>query len=164
MKVTKRQLKQIIKEELSLVLNEEQAAPDSEAQALGAALSKNPKFQQEAEKAFKDPKVRELLKQLEQAEMNEGAYEDFSDSRTPGEAIGNLPIASKIGGLATGAGIAAGSAHDILLALGTHVPALFDAATTLAGAGAPLVIGTALWYIYKSMTEKSPLERSKHKD
>ena len=152
MKVTKRQLKQTIKEELSLVLNEKQA------DALGIALSKNPKFQQEAEKAFKDPKVMELLKQLEQAGMNEGAYEDVADSRSPGEAIGNLPIASKIGGLATGAGIAAGTAHDILLALGTHVPALFDAATTLAGTGAPLVIGTALWYVYKSMTDESHLK------
>jgi hypothetical protein len=164
MKITKRKLKQIVKEELSLVLNEEQGAQDSGAQALAAALSKNPKFQQEAEKAFSDPKVMKLLKQLEQAGMNEGKYEDIMDAPTVGGAIGQFPMASKVAGAATGTGIAVGTAHDILLALGTSSPALFDAAAALVGAGAPIVIGTALWFVYKFMTEKSPLERSKHKE
>ena len=158
MKVTKRQLKQIIKEELSLVLNEGQAGPDPEAQALGAALSKNPKFQQEAEKAFKDPKVMELLKQLEQAGMNEGAYEDMRDAPTTKALARNLPAVSKLGGAAGLGAVAVGTAHDILLALGTHVPALFSAGEILLGVGAPIVIGTALWYIYKSMTDESHLK------
>tara|TARA_R110002020_G_scaffold246059_2_gene459814 strand:+ start:41 stop:529 length:489 start_codon:yes stop_codon:yes gene_type:complete len=159
MKIARRKLEQLIKEEITHVLNENhEPGASEEAETLGIALSKNPKFQQEAEKAFSDPKVMELLKQLEQAGMNEGAYEDVADSHTLGAAVGNLPMVSKIGGVATGAGIAAGAAHDILLALGTTAPALFDAGTLLLGAGAPLVIGTALWYVYKSMTDESHLK------
>ena len=73
MKVTKRQLKKIIKEELEAALSEQSADPEVEkAKETAQVLSQSPAIMAAIKQAMQDPKVQAALEQATSGDMQEG--------------------------------------------------------------------------------------------
>ena len=76
MKVTKRQLKKIIKEELEAALSEQGSGPDpAKAEEMAQVLSQSPDIMAAIKQAIQDPKVQAALEQATSGDMQEGMGE-----------------------------------------------------------------------------------------
>lgn len=170
MKVTKEQLKQIIKEELKAVagLQEQEAQKGEEVVQKAVAIKDKPKVQAvfdklddspEVQAALNNPEIQAALRQLQSSinEAEQGAGATVAGTMVGLGAARSLPYLLK--------GTAAGKA--VLAAL---VPVLgATGATVAAGAGA-LLLPVAIGYMIdkaiskKSADAKPPLEKPKVKE
>ena len=117
MKVTKRQLKQIIKEEIEATMQEQGGDEMAQAEELAQALSQSPAMMDFVNKARQDPEVQAAVKAA-QAEMQGGMQERMNDVADAGvlpgvaglgvgAAVGHAIIMGKIGMIGAGAAGAA---------------------------------------------------------
>jgi len=105
MKVTKRQLKQIIKEELEEALSERSDVPDAEeAEELAAVFEKSPVIMDAVEQAMQDPKVQAALEQASSMQEGGDPYADAYRKRAKLSAAG---IYAAGGGVGVGGSAAA---------------------------------------------------------
>jgi hypothetical protein len=118
MKVTKRQLKNIIKEEIEAALSEQAPGPDmAEAEELATTFEKSPAIMDAVEQAMQDPKVQAALEKA--TSMQEG-------SDPYGDAYRKRAKLARAGLIGLGGGtVAAGATAAILpAALMLLMPAL----------------------------------------
>ena len=89
MKVTKRQLKQIIKEELEGTLSEQTPAPDmAEVEDLAATFENSPVIMDAVEQAMQDPEVQAALEQASSMQEGDDPYADAYAKRADRAAAG----------------------------------------------------------------------------
>ena len=118
MKVTKRQLKKIIKEELEAALSEQSAHPDmAQAEELAATFEKSPVIMDAIEQAMQDPEVQAALEQASSMQEGDDPYADAYTKRAKLAHAGKVGI----GGGLVGLGGAVTLTPALLMAL---VPAL----------------------------------------
>ena len=102
MKVTKSQLKRIIREELEEALSERSDVPDAEeAEELAAVFEKSPAIMDAVEQAMQDPKVQAALEQASSMQEGGDPYADAYRKRAKLSAAGIY---------ASGAGMGVGGA------------------------------------------------------
>lgn len=160
MKITREQLRQIIKEELEAVtgLQEQEAQEGEEVVQKAMKIKDNPKVQAMFAKLDKNPEVqaalRQVMKELPQGTMEEEKYKtgklanepenmDMQKLGIPGAMAAASWAAS--GGLNVGAGLALKTAL---------IPALGAAGAGLATAGAAIAAPLALAYLIDVMRDK----------
>jgi len=143
MKVTKRQLKQIIKEEIEATMQEQGGGEMAQAEELAAVFQKSPAIMAAVEQAAQDPEVQaaaqEALSQSGTMQEDEDpmgtAYRKRADKAGMGIAAG--------AGLTT-SGLAATFSPAILAAVGNAAAATSVAALGLTAGPALLAVGMLL--------------------
>ena len=171
MKITKEQLKQIIKEELEAVMNEEESGLDLSKQDAKKALDvakktkDMPEMQAIFDKLERDPKFMKAIEQMQQQvssvaegmEAPEGYREvpgEFSDGPTAGMTMLGTMVGSVAGWkvLYTPAGAAALAALAPVYGPGLATAGVIGAAVT-----APILLGFILDRIGDAATGRAPL-------
>jgi hypothetical protein len=117
-KVTKRQLKKIIKEEIEATLSEQGAGPDmAQAEELAATFEKSPAIMDAVEQAMQDPEVQAAIEQASSMQEGDDSYADAYGKRAKLAHAGKVAI----GGGTAAVGATATITPALLMAL---VPAL----------------------------------------
>lgn len=160
MKITREQLRQIIKEELEAVtgLQEQESQEGEEVVQKAMKIKDNPKVQAMFKKLDKDPEVqaalRRVMAELPEETMEEEKYKTGKLAKGPENmdmqklgVPGALAAASWVGagGLKTGAGAA------LIAAL---TPALGATGAALTGVGAAIAAPLAVAYLIDVMRDK----------